>query len=265
MNFGTELTILRQKRRLSQLSLAGLSGVSQRHISFLETGRSKPGPQAVSKIANALELSYSEQNSLYARAGLSPPRIAFEFNDPAFLPARQVIRKMLAGHDPYPAVATLRNGEIVATNATFDALLFAVFEGKRPWRQTSKDKDNLFELTLHPKGLRQLMVNPDEIIPHTLRRFKHASDETQSSQRRFKRLISDPELQTYLDNSETLSSLHSSVLIEQYVIENRPLNLVSMVASFGSPEDVTAQSLQIELFFPNDEESQMTLEYLSPP
>ncbi|MEM7663095.1 MAG: helix-turn-helix domain-containing protein [Pseudomonadota bacterium] len=257
MNFGEELAQLRRQRRLSQLTLAGLSGVSQRHISFLEGGRAKPGPQSVGKLAGALELSYAEANSLYSSAGLAGPRAVFDFSDAEFEPAKRAINQLLEKHEPYPGVAMLRGGDIIQANESFTAALNWAFDGKTPWR--SGEADNLFELTLHPLGLPRFMINPQEIIPHTLRRLRMAAAVDDGAKRILSWARAAPKLQSYMCVSECAVAATSSVLIERYRVRGQPLNLVSMVASFGSPEDVTAQSVQIELFYPDDEETRETL------
>lgn len=253
---------MRQRARLSQLALAERSGVSQRHISFLESGRSQPGVKSVSKVAHALKLSYREENTLYLKAGLAPPRPRFDLDDEAFAPAKKAIEKILRRHDPYPAVATKRCGEIIFASEMFNAAMSWAFEGSTPWRKHDRDKDNLFKLTLHPEGLRQFMINPEDIIAHTLRRMQRAAVDEPKTMDVLREIESYSGIQSYRHVSEPSSSAMFSVLIERYSVHGWPLNLVSMVASFGSPEDITAQTVQIELFFPDDEESERTMKHI---
>ena len=255
MDFGHALASLRQRGRLSQLELAGLSGVSQRHISFLESGRSNPGPGSVTKLVRALELSYADTNFLYACAGLSSPRPNFNFADPEFAPARRAIEQLLDSHVPSPAIATLRGGAIVIANEAFKSAVNWAFEGSTPWRKRAGGEDNFYDLTLHPKGLRQFMVNPEEVIPHTLRRLRVAAHSEETARTVLRRAEAYPGIQGFAVIPETPTSAASSVLVERYLVRGRALNLVSMVACFGSPEDVTAQALQIELFFAADGET----------
>ncbi|MEO1243461.1 MAG: helix-turn-helix transcriptional regulator [Pseudomonadota bacterium] len=262
MDFGKTLCRFRTARRLSQLALAEQSGVSQRHISFLESGRSRPGIDSVAKLSAALDLSYAETNLLYASAGLACPRPAFAFDDLAFAPARQAIDQLLQSHAPNPAAATLRNGEIVRTNRAFDAALHWAFEDVRPWRHKATRPENLYALTLHPDGLRRFMVNPEDIIPHTLRRLRAAAGADVSARRMLEEAEAYDGISELARRSEPEGSALSSVLVERYLVRGRSLNLVSMVASFGSPEDATAQSLNIELFCPDDPETKTTLNEL---
>jgi transcriptional regulator with XRE-family HTH domain len=259
VDFGQALASLRQRGRLSQLELAGLSGVSQRHISFLESGRSNPGQDSVTKLVRALELSYADTNFLYACAGLSCPRPTFNFADPEFAPARRAIEQLLHSQMPSPSIATLRSGEIVMANDAFKAVVKWAFDGRAPWRKRTGGEDNLYDLTLHPKGLCQFMVNPEEVIPHTLRRLRNAARSEETARSVLMRAEAYKGISGFCAITETPTSAGSSVLVERYLARGRTLNFVSMVASFGSPEDVTAQALQIELFFAADAETEKNL------
>ncbi len=259
MDFARALASLRKRNRLSQLDLAELSGVSQRHISFLESGRSNPGPDAVTKLVRALELSFADTNFIYTCAGLNCPRPVFDFADPEFAPARRAIEQMLRSHAPSPAIATLRDGKIVIANEAFRSALNWAFEGSTPWRKRAADGDNLYDLSLHPKGLRRFMVNPDEIVPHTLRRLRTAASAHEGASSVLRRVEAYAGISAFSGMPETNASASSSVLVERYLVQGRALNLVSMVACFGSPEDVTAQAVQIELFFSADDETRKTL------
>ena len=263
MTFGRELASLRRRERLSQLALAQRSGVSQRHISFLESGRTRPGPKAVALITRALDLTYAEVNLLFEHAGLKPPRNTFELEDEAFASAQTAIDLVLRKHAPFPAAATLRGGQIIQSNQPFEAALDWSFDGARPWRAGQTGPVNLFELTLHPEGLFQFMVNPEEIVPHTLRRLRMAAAQNQDAALTLNRLRQYESLSAYTHAPEPPASAGASVLIEQYLIKGAALNLVSMVASFGSPEDVTAQAVQIELFFPEDTETDAALQAIA--
>ncbi|MEM1389974.1 MAG: helix-turn-helix domain-containing protein [Pseudomonadota bacterium] len=262
MRFGDTLTRLRQRERLSQLDLSLQSGVSQRHISFLETGRSNPGENALSKLTSALNLSFAETNTLYRSAGLIGPYRPFDFQEENFAPARRAIDLLLASHEPNFGVATLRDGRIVATNSSFERALDFIFEGNFPVETLSRCRGNLFDLTLHPQGLRRLMQNAEQIIPHTLRRLGNAAKVDQGAEDLLRRARQAYNLELYLLKREDTGSELASVLTERYIIQNRPLNLISMVASFGSPEDVTAEIVQIELFYPSDGNTEQTIKWL---
>ena len=145
-------------------------------------------------------------------------------------------------------------------NEAFNAAVNWAFEGRAPWRKRAAGKDNLYDFTLHPKGLRQFMVNPEEVIPHMLRRLRIAARSEEAARIVLTRAEAYPGIQSFSAIPETVTSSGSSVLVERYLVRGRTLNLVSMIASFGSPEDLTAQALQIELFSPADVETGKSLE-----
>lgn len=263
MTFAKMLAGFRRRERLSQLTLAQHSGVSQRHISFLESERSRPGLSAVGKLARALNLTYAETNQLYNSAGLASPRLVFDVEDEAFASAKRAVGQLLTAHAPYPAVATLRNGDIFMSNAAFAQIMDSAFSDQRPWKRGGHDRDNLYMLALHPRGLRRFMQNPEEIIPHTLRRLRNAAQVDEGARQVLRRVQTLDGIDSYNRFPEPLLAELASVLVERYRVRGMPMNLVSMVASFGSPEDVTAQDMLIELFFPDDAETERTMTSLS--
>ena len=119
---------------------------------------------------------------------------------------------------------------------------------------------NLFDLTLHPKGLVQFMENPEEIVPHTFRRLRSAAASNPAAGAVLKKVERRKALQSFAELHERSESLQASVLIEQYKVGLELISLVSMVASFGSPEDVTTQEIQIELFLPAGEKTKAFFE-----
>ena len=241
------------------MALSHLTGVSQRHISFLESGRAKPGEKTVHKLALGLELTFADANQLYSSAGLAAPRAKFNLHDDAFEPAMAAIETLLQNHLPDPAIATLRSGEIVLTNGAFDRILAWAFDSPSPTQNVGLDLRNLFDLTLHPQGLRKFMRNPDEIIPHTLRRLRNAARSDSDAEQTLARCLSYEGISEFGGMREPDSASLSSVLVERYEVRKLPFSFVSMVAAFGSPEDITAQKVQLELFFPEGDETRHSL------
>ncbi|MEM6653339.1 MAG: helix-turn-helix domain-containing protein [Pseudomonadota bacterium] len=252
MAFSTTLSSLRRTRRLSQLALSKETGVSQRHISFLESGRAKPGADVVRKLASGLNLSFVETNELYESAGLVPPRAEFSMEDSAFAPAQRAMQTLLENHMPNPAIAVARSGEILFENDAFARTKLWAFSEDPKSPIDPALASNLYDLTLHPDGLRRFMLNPEEIIPHTLRRLRSAARFDEETRRVLERCKRYAGLSTFKDLQEPRAANLSSVLVENYRVHSLDLSFVSMVAAFGSPEDVTAQNIQLELFFPNN-------------
>ena len=226
--------------------------MSQRHISFLESGRAKPGADAVRKLTSGLNLSFVETNELYESAGLVPPRAEFSIEDVAFAPAMSAMRALLENHLPNPAIAVSRSGEILLENDAFAQTKDWAFSMNRASPVDPAIVSNLYDLTLHSDGLRRFMLNPKEIIPHTLRRLRIAARFDREAHRTSERCMRYAGLSEFKDLREPSSANLSSVLVERYRIHDLDLSFVSMVAAFGSPEDVTAQNIQLELFFPHN-------------
>ena len=227
--------------------------MSQRHISFLESGRAKPGADAVRKLTSGLYLSFVETNELYESAGLVPPRAEFSIGDIAFAPALSAMQALLDNHLPNPAIAVSRSGEMFLENDAFARTKNWAFSKDRASPVDPAITSNLYDLTLHPDGLRRFMLNPEEIIPHTLRRLRIAARFDEAARGVLERCLRYAGLKEFKDLREPMAANHSSVLIENYRIHDLKLSFVSMVAAFGSPEDITAQNIQLELFFPQNQ------------
>ena len=116
----------RQRRRLSQLELALDAGVSTRHLSFVETGRSRPSAEMVLTLADQLEVPLRERNQLLLAAGYAPQYAARSLDDPELAQVRDALGRVLAGHEPYPALAVDRSWNLVVSNAALGLLLEGV-------------------------------------------------------------------------------------------------------------------------------------------
>src|SRR4029450_2957160 len=118
--FASELRRWRQSRRISQLELALRAGTTQRHVSYIEQGRSRPGRTMVLRLAESLELSLRERNALLLVAGYAPVFAESRLDHRALSPVRDALDRILAGHMPYPAVVAATGGRLVAANAATD-------------------------------------------------------------------------------------------------------------------------------------------------
>src|SRR5687768_18316590 len=123
MSVGVLLRDWRQRRRLSQLDLAVEAEVSARHLSFVETGRSKPSRELVLHLAEHLEVPLRERNSLLLAAGYAPVYAETPLDADTMQPVRAALDKVLAGHEPYPAVIVDRRWDLVSANASAMAVL----------------------------------------------------------------------------------------------------------------------------------------------
>ena len=146
---GTMLRDWRQRRRLSQLDLALEAGVSARHLSFIETGRSKPSAEMLAGLAEQLEIPLRERNALLLAAGYAPVFAESRLDDEALRPVRDALHGILKGHMPYPALVAATGGRLVAANAATDLLTTGAAA----------------ELLDPPVNALRLMVHPDGMAP----------------------------------------------------------------------------------------------------
>jgi transcriptional regulator with XRE-family HTH domain len=145
--FGDELRRWRAVRRVSQLELAVRSGTTQRHLSFMERGRSRPGREIVVRLAESLRLSPRERNALLHHAGYAPVFPETSLDAPMLRPVREALDSILYGHMPYPALVLGPYGEVVSANAAIDVLT----EGAGT--ALLEPPVNMLRLMLHPDGM----------------------------------------------------------------------------------------------------------------
>lgn len=250
---GTMLRGWRQRRRLSQLELALEAGVSTRHLSFVETGRSKPSPEMVLHLAEQLQVPLRERNQLLLAAGYAPQYAARSLEDPDMSPIRDALGRVLSGHEPYPAIAVDRQWNLVASNSALGPLL----EGVAP--ELLQPPVNCLRLALHPEGLAPRTLNLAEWRGHLLHRLAR---------------------QIGLTGDETLAALYRELLdypgppltdpphgSSEIMVELRlasgddELAFFSTVTTFGTAVDITAAELSIEAFFPADATTAAALNY----
>src|SRR4051794_15794523 len=155
----------RRRRRLSQLDLALEAGVSARHVSFVETGRSRPSPQMVLHLAEQLEVPLRDRNQMLLAAGYAPLYAQRPLEAPELEPVRRALDLVLAGHEPYPALVVDRAWDIVAANQSAGMLLEGVAPG------LLGPPANAMRVALHPDGLAPRIANLGEWRAHLLERL----------------------------------------------------------------------------------------------
>jgi transcriptional regulator with XRE-family HTH domain len=248
---GTMLRDWRQRRRLSQLDLALEAGVSTRHLSFVETGRSKPSADMVLHLAERLEVPLRERNRLLLAAGYAPEFEARSLDDPDLAAIRDALGHVLAGHEPYPAIAVDRGWNLVASNGALGPLL----EGAAD--ELLQPPVNCIRLSLHPDGIAPRIINLGEWRAHLLHRLERQAT-----------LTADPALRELLeevagypapDHDEEDGALPQSgdvmVKLRLSTSDGGELSFFSTVTTFGTAVDITVSELSIEAFFPADAET----------
>jgi transcriptional regulator with XRE-family HTH domain len=253
-SFGDLLATARRERRISQGELSAQSGVSQRHISFLETGRSAPGHAASARLIDALRLSQPEANRLLAAAGLRGFSEPLHWDDRQLDTARRMVHRLLENADPFPAIAIDRSGHVLLSNRAFERVLKIVPNARLLWKATCGARPrNLFDLTLHPAGIIQWLCNADEVVPHVVHRLRSAAQLDDGAAATWDRVRRFPAVTATAGKLRDGPPDMSGLVAEHYRVGNVELRFVSVSACFGSPEVALAQSVQLETYVPADD------------
>lgn len=248
-SFGDLLKTWRGKRRLSQLDLALQAGVSQRHISFLESGRAKPSREMTLQLSETLSVPLRDRNDWLVAAGFAPLFRARSLDDPQMQQVLSAVRLMLRNHEPFPALALDRAWTIRLTNAAFDRLVGLL--GSDIWTRIGGEDRNLMRLVFHPQGIRPLVENWKTVAPLLWYRACREADAIGGEPMQ----ATLRELQPYQE-ADTLRLAEDTTLLPvlPLVLKRDGLraSLFSVIATFGTAQDVTADELRIETFFPAD-------------
>ncbi len=236
----------RQRRRLSQMDLALEAGVSTRHLSFVETGRSNPSADMVLLLAERLEVPLRERNKLLLAAGFAPRYGELDLDDPELAPVKRALDLVLASHEPYPACVVDRQWGLVAANSGVAVMLAGVDA------ELLQPPINVLRLSLHPNGLARRIRNLGQWRGHLLARLDREVTLTGDAALTALRdeLLEYPGA-PYEDDSEIDGDIAVPLCMEGP--EGIELRFFSTVATFGTAIDVTVAELSIESFFPADE------------
>jgi transcriptional regulator with XRE-family HTH domain len=250
---GALLRDWRARRRMSQLDLALAAGVSARHVSFVETGRSRPSAEMVIQLAEHLEVPLRDRNALLLAAGFAPAYAQRDLDEPEMGPVRDAIDRVLRGHEPCPAVVVDRHWGLVSANRAVPVLIAGAAE------HLLAPPVNVLRLSLHPDGMAPRIVNLGEWRAHLLDRLGR---------------------QAVVSGDPALFALHEELAgypggepghapdLEAGAIavplrlrvDDDELAFISTATTFGTATDVTVSELQIESFFPADEVTARALE-----
>ena len=232
----------RQRRRMSQLELALEAGVSARHISFIETGRSRPSPEMLLALAAQLDVPLRDRNELLLAAGYAPVYGSRGLDHPDMEPVRETLELVLRSHEPYPAMVVDRHWGIVAANAAVGLLT----EGAA--RELLEPPANVLRLALHPDGVAPRIVNLAQLRATLLSWLRRQVAST-----------GDPALAALLDE---LRALPGGGRFEPPPTEvavplrirwgDDVLSFISTITTFSRATDITVAELSIESFFPTD-------------
>lgn len=234
----------RQRRRLSQLELSLDAEISTRHLSFLETGRSQPSREMVLRLAERLDVPLRERNLLLHAAGYASVFPERPLDDPALRIAREAMDQVLAGHEPYPALAVDRHWTLVASNAATQRVIGEVDPG------LLKPPVNVLRLALHPSGMAPRTANLGEWRAHLLARLGHQIQV--SGDPVLIRLLR--ELRDYPVPGDATHDVDAAAFVVPFklVTEDGILSFFSTTTVFGTPVDITLAELAVEAFYPAD-------------
>lgn len=240
----------RQKRRLSQLELGLSSGVSQRHISFLESGRARPSREMILKISETLSVPLRDRNVWLMAAGFAPVFRARPLEDPDMGLVMSAVHKMLQNHEPFPAIAVDRAWNIRLANRPFEQM--SAMLGAEMWTRIGGAERNLMRLFFHPQGIRPYVTNWSAIAPLLWCRAQREADACGGED--MKQVLAEL---TPFQDADLLWAAGESVLLPVLPVQiTRPevsLSLFTVISTFGTAQDVTAEELRIESLFPADE------------
>jgi len=248
LTVGPMLRIWRQRRRLSQLDLANVSGVTSRHLSFVETGRSRPSREMVLHLAESLDVPLRDRNNLLMAAGYAPTFRQRDLSDPSFDSVRAALDQVLAGHEPYPAIVVDRTWHLVAANTAALVLV----EGVAP--HLLDPPANVLRASLHPDGLAPRIRNLEQWADHVLGRLRRQAliagdDELAALERELSGYVADAGIDNRRGASEAPNEVAIPLLLDS---ERGPLAFITTIATFGTAIDITLAELALEAFLPAD-------------
>lgn len=244
--FGQQLRYWRRRRGLSQLALAIMAETTPRHMSFIETGRSRPGKELVLRLASCLDLSVRESNTLLTAAGLAPVYTERELSEEQMRPFRQAIEAMLTHHEPYPACAADMLGHILMANQTYHAL----WPGVPDW--TPEESVDAF---FAPGPMREWIENWAEVAwaYADARRYEAARSNNPRLLALLERILK------HLEDVERPpvpeGQIGSPVVCPRFRMGDQVIRTFTTVVRFEHAHDVTLSELRVELIFPLDEQA----------
>lgn len=234
----------RTRRRMSQLDLALDAGISQRHLSFVESGRSSPSRDMVEMLCERLDLPLRERNVVLLTAGYAPTYSERNLSDPSMGAARKAVESVLKGHEPNPALAVDRWWNLVMSNAAVAPLLGLVED-----KSLLEGTPNVLRLSLHPGGLAKNIVNLGFWKAHTLWRLGQQIHATHDQ----KLIALEKELAAYPAPPAPRRERNEAdaiALALELNVGGQILSFITTTTIFGTPADVTLSELAVEAFFP---------------
>ncbi|WP_282701230.1 helix-turn-helix transcriptional regulator [Streptomyces sp. CC219B] len=256
---GPLLRAWREQRRISQLELALRADSSARHISFIETGRSRPSEEMVLRLAEHLDVPVRERNALLLAAGYAPHYPETPLDDPSLDALREGMERLIQGYEPYPALVVDARYNVLAANRGILMLLEGIPE------HLLVPPLNAMRLTLHPEGIAPRIRNLREWRGHLLAQMErqialYRSDELREL---YEEVAAYP-VPEDAPAGEPAAPVPYFALPMQVEHDGRTLSFISSISTFNTPMDVTVAELAIETLLPADPATVKYLQSLMP-
>ena len=254
-SFAAKLRWWREHRGLSQLELSGRAEISQRHLSFLELGRASASRQMVLRLADALDVPLRQHNALLLAAGFAPAWRETELGAPELAQIANAVDYMLAQQEPFPALAVDRHWNLLKANGGAVRLVEFLVGPLAPGTPI-----NLADALVAPDVLRPFLVNWDEVVRYFIRSVEAdaAADGSDATGALLERLLAYKGVRSVMKRPMS-EPVKGPVLPMHFRKGDTTLALFTTIATLGTPQDVTAQELRVESFFPVDDATASTL------
>lgn len=254
--FAKMLRQWRDRRKCSQLELALDANVSQRHLSFLESGRAQPSREMILQLAEVLDIPLRERNLLLNAAGFAPVFHHRTLQDDEMAAVRHALELTLQHHEPFPALVVNRDWNMVMRNQAADRFISLLGDPETVWKNIdSSGNYNVMRMTFHPKGMQPLLKNWSQVSTVLLSRLQRevAADPGNEGLRHlFEDICAFPGIPEHW-RSQDWTTIPAPILPLELGLGSQVLKVFSMISTFGTALDITAEELRVETFFPSDD------------
>lgn len=253
----TTLQTARKSKRLSQLELALRMGVSQRHVSFVESGRAQPSRELLLNWLHELQAPLALRNVALQQAGFAPVYRGSELADAVLAPVRDALGRLLQAHDPMPAMVMDAAWNVLQMNRGAQWLATMLM----PWLAELPPGTpiNMIDAMLHPEGMTKHITNLDEVAPALLAHMRDDASVVPDILPRVELLAQQMQQRLGKRGLKPWPRQMAPVLTTRFATPHGELAFFSMFSTFGTPQDITLASLRVEHVFPADEATRAVL------